>query len=116
MHSTHSEYCCTNVPELILEVELYTGKTARANWTNTSRSSRYAGKRFLWSGGTGNTFKFPVLATMAKDFFAIQASNVAVEEVFSAGVDVAIANWNRLSPKEHPNMPTFEVLDETGHH
>lgn len=34
---------------------------------------------------------------MAKDYLAVQASTVSVEELFSSGVDIVVPNRNRLN-------------------
>ncbi len=40
---------------------------------------------------------YPVLALMARDYLAGQASSVAIEEVFSSGADTTTSDRSRLS-------------------
>jgi hypothetical protein len=50
-----------------------------------------------WWKSTG-TSSFPTLAKMARDYFAIPASSVASERVFSSAADICTPDRNRLEP------------------
>jgi hypothetical protein len=47
-----------------------------------------------------NASQFPVLSKMAADFLAVQASSVAVEELFSSGADLVTAKRCSLGSKK----------------
>jgi hypothetical protein len=44
-----------------------------------------------------NQHTYPVLAAMAKDYLAVQATSVACEQLFSGGVDLVTPDRNRLN-------------------
>ncbi|CAG8524031.1 15816_t:CDS:1, partial [Cetraspora pellucida] len=46
-----------------------------------------------------NSFRFPVMSRMAKDFLAIQATSVPSEQIFSKAGDTIQAKHARLSEK-----------------
>lgn len=70
----------------------------------TSEYDRYLSLPMLASNSDvfefwkANTFSFPILAAMAKDYLTVQASSVPSERAFSSGTD--LVNPNRCSMGE----------------
>jgi hypothetical protein len=46
-----------------------------------------------------NTFNYPILSSMAKDYLTIQASSVPAERAFSSGTDLVTADRCSLGGK-----------------
>lgn len=53
----------------------------------------------LLSFWKANSFNYPILAMMAKDYLTIQASSVSSERAFSSGTDLVTADRCSLSGK-----------------
>ena len=45
------------------------------------------------------SFDYPILSAMAKDYLTVQALSVPAERAFSSGTDLVTAAWCRLTGK-----------------